>query len=79
MEPVSAPVLPSPRTLEATIDESTEHRPVHVSPSPVARFTPPIHSALSLLMDAATCAQDVGAEMWQFSVEISALLRTGLT
>ncbi len=47
--------------------------------APLRAFTPPIHSALSLLMDAATCAQDVGAELWQFSVEISALLRTGLT
>jgi hypothetical protein len=79
MEHVSAPVLASPRTVEATTEESTERRPVHVSPTTIARFTPPIHSALSLLMDAATCAHDVGAEIWQFSVEISALLRTGLT
>jgi hypothetical protein len=79
MEHVSAPVLPSPRTLETKPEEPTERRAVHASPNTVARFTPPIHSALSLLMDAATCAQDVGAELWQFSVEISALLRTGLT
>ena len=79
MEQVSAPVLALPRIVEVSADGSAEHRGVHANPSTVARFTPPVHSALSLLMDAATCAQDVGAELWQFSVEISALLRAGLT
>jgi hypothetical protein len=31
------------------------------------------------LADAAACAQDVGADVWQFSVELSALRRAGLT
>jgi hypothetical protein len=79
MEHVLAPVLEAPRIVETTSSEVTETRSVNVGASAHARFTPPIHSALSLLMDAATCAQDVGAEVWQFSVEISALLRTGLT
>jgi hypothetical protein len=45
----------------------------------VPRFTPRIREALQLLADAAACAQDVGAEMWQFAVELSALRRAGLT
>jgi hypothetical protein len=79
MEQVTAPVLAPPRSLDATLHELAERRPVQFGPSPVARVTPPVHSALSLLMDAAKCAEDVGAELWQFSVEISALLRSGLT
>ena len=80
MEHVAAPVLAMPRTLEAPSDKLIDHRGVQIALSAAgARFTPPIHSALSLLLDAATCAQDVGAELWQFSVEISALLRVGLT
>lgn len=78
MEDVSAPVLASLRIVEATSDEMAGKTGVQSSAG-AARFTPPIHSALALLMDAATCAQDVGAELWQFSVEISALLRAGLT
>jgi hypothetical protein len=31
------------------------------------------------LADAAACAQDVGADVWQFSVELSSLLGAGLT
>jgi hypothetical protein len=54
------------------------------SPSPdveivIPRFTPRIREALQLLADAAACAQDVGADIWQFSVELSALRRAGLT
>jgi hypothetical protein len=45
----------------------------------VPRFTPRIREALQLLADAAACAQDVGADLWQFSVELSALRRAGLT
>ncbi|HET6326814.1 MAG TPA: hypothetical protein VFG04_19205, partial [Planctomycetaceae bacterium] len=45
----------------------------------VPRFTPRIREALQLLADAAACAQDVGADTWQFSVELSALRRAGLT
>ena len=45
----------------------------------VPRFTPRIREALQLLADAAACAQDVGADVWQFSVELSALRRAGLT
>jgi hypothetical protein len=45
----------------------------------VPRFTPRIREALQLLADAAACAQDVGADFWQFAVELSALRRAGLT
>jgi hypothetical protein len=45
----------------------------------VPRFTPRIREALQLLADAASCAQDVGADVWQFAVELSALRRAGLT
>jgi hypothetical protein len=45
----------------------------------VPRFTPRIREALQLLADAAACAQDVGADVWQFSVELSVLRRAGLT
>jgi hypothetical protein len=45
----------------------------------VPRFTPRIREALQLLADAAACAHDVGADVWQFSVELSALRRAGLT
>src|SRR5580704_14565297 len=45
----------------------------------IPRFTPRIREALQLLADAAACAQDVGADIWQFSVELSALRRAGLT
>ena len=45
----------------------------------VPRFTPRIREALQLLADAAACAQDVGTDVWQFSVELSALRRAGLT
>src|SRR5262249_54147023 len=45
----------------------------------VPRFTPRIREALQLLADASACAQDVEADVWQFSVELSALRRAGLT
>jgi hypothetical protein len=45
----------------------------------VPRFTPRIREALQLLADAAACAQDVGTDIWQFSVELAALRRAGLT
>jgi hypothetical protein len=38
-----------------------------------------IQSALILLLDAATFAQDAGSDLWDFSVEISALRDLGLT
>jgi hypothetical protein len=79
MEHVAAPVLTAPRVMDTAPDQSKKSDGATVVASTHARFTPPIHSALALLMDAATCAQDVGAETWQFSVEISALLRSGLT
>jgi hypothetical protein len=79
MEHVSAPVLTAPRMMELASDQVKKNDGAPVAASANPRFTPPIHSALALLMDAATCAQDVGAELWQFSVEISALLRSGLT
>jgi hypothetical protein len=79
MEHVSAPVLPVTRAAESAANDVRKSETAHVISCANPRFTPPIHSALALLMDAATCAQDVGAEMWQFSVEISALLRAGLT
>ncbi len=43
------------------------------------RLTPKIRTALSLLLDAAACAEDAAAERWQFSVELAALCRAGLT
>jgi hypothetical protein len=79
MEHVSVPVLTVPRVMETTTDQANKSDGARVISSANPRFTPPIHSALALLMDAATCAQDVGAELWQFSVEIAALLRSGLT
>src|SRR5580704_18039105 len=79
MEHVSAPVLTALRAMDTAPDQpkKSDGAPLGVSANP--RFTPPVNSALALLMDAATCAQDVGAELWQFSVEISAFLRSGLT
>lgn len=79
MEHVSAPVLPVARAAESAASDVKKSETTHVISCANPRFTPPIHSALALLMDAATFAQDVGAETWQFSVEISALLRAGLT
>jgi hypothetical protein len=79
MEHASAPVLTAARVMESASDQIKKSDSATVVTSANPRFTPPIHSALALLMDAATCAQDVGAELWQFSVEISALLRSGLT
>src|SRR3954447_20733187 len=38
-----------------------------------------IETALSLLLDASVCAQDVGVDPWQFSVELGALRRLGVT
>jgi hypothetical protein len=63
----------------------TSQNPATQTPLPegaeivVPRFTPRIREALALLMDAAACAQDVGADVWQFSVELSAFRRAGLT
>jgi hypothetical protein len=79
MEHVTAPVLAFPGSLDAASDETDGTPGVSVGSTSATRLTPPIHAALSLLMDAATCAKDVGAEAWQFSVELAALLRTGLT
>jgi hypothetical protein len=79
MEHAAAPVLTAPRAAETAPDDAKKSEAAQVLSCANPRFTPPIHSALALLMDAATCAQDVGAELWQFSVEISALLRAGLT
>jgi hypothetical protein len=38
-----------------------------------------IQSALRLLFDAASCAKDVGSNLWQFSVEVADLRSAGLT
>lgn len=38
-----------------------------------------IQIALGLLVEAAKCAGDVGADVWQFSVEVAALRRAGLS
>jgi hypothetical protein len=79
MEHGSASVLVAPRTPAQAVDEPVERPSHHVNENGVARFTPAIYSALSLLLDASSCAADVGADVWQFSVEINALLRAGLT
>lgn len=42
-------------------------------------MNPRIHSALSLLLEAAVYADEVATDLWQFSVELSALIRMGLT
>jgi len=79
MEHGSASVLVPPRTAEPAVDEPIERRTPPVNENGSARFTPAIYSALALLLDASSCAADVGADAWQFSVEINALLRAGLT
>lgn len=66
-------------TLEAPSREFSSMGGLPVSECAVQRFTPQIRSALLLLHDAAACAEDVDAELWQFSVEISALQQLGLT
>jgi len=45
----------------------------------IPRFTPQVRAALLLLLDAAECAQDACTDVWQFSIELSALRRMGLT
>ena len=62
-------------------EPSTAQAPIVPEPTEIVipRFTPRIREALQLLADAAACAQDVSADIWQFSVELSALRRAGLT
>jgi hypothetical protein len=45
----------------------------------IPRFTPQIRSAMLLLLDAVDCARDAGTDVWQFSIEFSALRRLGLS
>ena len=79
MEHPPTPVLAPPPTLEAVTHDIDKTLALIANESVAARLTPPIHKALALLLDAATCANDVGADLWQFSLEMSALLRSGLT
>jgi hypothetical protein len=79
MEHGSASVLIPPRTADSAVDEPIERRSPQGNENGAARLTPAIYSALALLLDASSCAVDVGADVWQFSVEINALLRAGLT
>jgi len=79
MEQGSASVLDAPPTDGQAGNEQSGRPSAHVNENGVARFTPAIYSALALLHDASSCAADVGADVWQFSVEISALLRAGLS
>jgi hypothetical protein len=69
--PTNAPANVSENSVSSPVPDATE--------IVVHRFTPRIREALTLLADAAACAQDVGADVWQFSVELSALRRAGLT
>jgi hypothetical protein len=70
------PAAESPSAGESTPGSSSASEATEIV---IPRFTPRIREALQLLADAAACAQDVGAEIWQFSVELSALRRAGLT
>ncbi len=75
IEPSIAPPAITRGTL---VDEpTTAQAPVVPEPTEIVipRFTPRIREALQLLADAAACAQDVGSDIWQFSVELSALRR----
>jgi hypothetical protein len=75
----STTFLLPPRATERGTVEALDQPSVHVGDPTPTRFTPSIYSALELLLDASSCARDVGADLWQFSVELSALLRAGLT
>jgi hypothetical protein len=87
--PLSTPASPAPTPSTSPSNASTkapdvsENTAASLAPDAteivVHRFTPRIREALTLLADAAACAQDVGADVWQFSVELSALRRAGLT
>jgi hypothetical protein len=68
---VSLAAIGETRAASAPVPEATD--------VVVPRFTPRIREALQLLADAAACAQDVGADVWQFAVELSVLRRAGLT
>ncbi len=72
---------PAPAIARSTNVDATASGPVTLDPSEIVipRFTPRLREALQLLADAAACAKDVGADIWQFSVELSALRRAGLT
>src|SRR4051794_38309199 len=69
----------SPSLPEGPVFEFSEHPNRRQADRIGSRNPVRIQSALSLLLDAAACADDVGADVWQFSVELSALRRLGLT
>jgi hypothetical protein len=84
----TAPQAPAAFSTVAALSSCAVNASEHLSAPAVAaeateivvpRFTPRIREALQLLADAAACAHDVGADVWQFSVELSALRRAGLT
>jgi hypothetical protein len=78
--PSASPTCNAPTNAPANVSENSTSSPVpDATEIVVHRFTPRIREALTLLADAAACAQDVGADVWQFSVELSALRRAGLT
>jgi hypothetical protein len=78
--PSASPTCNAPTNAPANVSENSASAPVpDATEIVVHRFTPRIREALTLLTDAAACAQDVGADVWQFSVELSALRRAGLT